>query len=93
MKPVGTLLRPSNERPSMLSARTTCWSGSRAKTGAPGVGVKAFFLKKLPDNLHDRDGFAFRLVPRALDEIFGEDGWESYKHETNNTTWVRAVDS
>lgn len=65
----------------------------KSKDGRPWGGVKAFFLRNLPENLHDRDGFAYRLVPRALDEIFGEHGWESYKHETNRTTWVRAVDS
>ena len=65
----------------------------KSEDGRPWGGVKAFFLKKLPDNLHDRDGFAFRLVPRALDEIFGEDGWESYKNEKTGHTWVREVDS
>ena len=54
--------------------------------------IKAFFLDKLPEHLHDRDQFAYRLVPAALDEIFGEKGWQSYKHETNDTTWARAID-
>ena len=61
--------------------------------GAPWGGIKAFFLERLPQHLHDADRFAFDLVRPALDEAFGEKGWQSYKHETNNTTWVRAVDT
>ena len=60
--------------------------------GAAWGSIKAFFLDRLPEHLHDRDQFAYRLVPASLDEIFGEKGWQSYKHETNNTTWARAID-
>ena len=61
--------------------------------GAPWGGIKAFFLERLPQHLHDPGQFAFDLVRPALDGTFGEKGWQSYKHDTNNTTWVRAVNT
>ena len=56
-------------------------------------GIKAFFVKLLPKDLEDRDTFAFRLVPKALNEIFGAQGasWESFKNEKTGKTWCRAI--
>jgi len=67
----------------------------KSDRGRPWGGIKAFFLERLPEHLHDRDQFAFRLVLVALNEIFGDEneGWESYQNEKTGKRWVRAIDS
>ena len=39
----------------------------------------------LPEDLHDRGEFAYRLVPKVLEELFGpqNEGWEIYRSEEN----------
>lgn len=53
-------------------------------------GIKAFFMKCLPEHLDDRDNLAYRLVKKSMDEIFGEQNvkWESFKNP-NNVMYVR----
>ena len=65
----------------------------KSEKGRPWGEIRAFFLKKLPEGIDDRGQFAYHLVRTALDEIFGTEGWESYKNEKTGHTWVRAVDS
>ena len=52
--------------------------------------VKAFFLKHLSQHLDDRDQFAYRLVQKAMNNIFGaqNDGWETFKN-ASGTTYIR----
>jgi uncharacterized protein len=55
--------------------------------------VKAFFRERLPDTLEDRDSIAYRLVPKALNEIFGpqDEAWHSFRNvDRSNITYVRA---
>ncbi|NKC13422.1 MAG: DUF87 domain-containing protein [Gammaproteobacteria bacterium] len=61
-----------------------------APEGAPWGAVKAFFLKQLPQHLDDRDNFAFQLVRKAMDEIYGKRGygWETFK-SPSNATYIR----
>ena len=61
----------------------------RHGTGLQWRGVIAVLEKHLPDALDGRQDFAHQLVPRALNEIFGEDAWEAYRSE-RGTLYVRA---
>lgn len=58
--------------------------------GAPWGAIKAFLLERLPDNLDDRDGIAYRLVKKALTQVYGsqDDGWETHRPD-GGTTYVR----
>ena len=53
--------------------------------------LKAFVLKHLPKELDDRDTVAYHLVRKALDRLIGpqNQAWETYRHPTRNTTYVR----
>lgn len=53
--------------------------------------LKAFLLEHLPEELDDRDTIAYHLVRKALDRLVGPQNqdWESYRHPTRNTTYVR----
>jgi hypothetical protein len=54
--------------------------------------LKAFFLERLPRELDDRDGVAYRLVSKAMNEIFGEQGraWDTFSHPERGTTYIKA---
>ena len=53
--------------------------------------LKAFLSQNLPATLDDRDGLAYHLVPKALNEILGPQGsgWHTFKNE-QGTTYVKA---
>ena len=53
--------------------------------------LKAFLRDHLPEQLDDRETIAYHLVRKALDRLIGpqNQAWESYRHPTRNTTYVR----
>jgi hypothetical protein len=55
-------------------------------------GVVAEIEKHLPDVISEKNSFAYKLVPRALNEILGKDTWTTEKRPkkqgTGVTTWV-----
>ena len=59
--------------------------------GAAWGSIKAFFLEHLPEHLDDRDQLAYRLVKKAMDELFGvqDERWETFKNPSN-ITYIRA---
>jgi len=58
--------------------------------GYPYGGLKAKLREYLPATLDDRDEVAYHLVPKALDQIFGEQdkAWHSFRAPTG-ATWVK----
>jgi len=63
-----------------------------AGEGAPWGGIMTFFLESLPQ-LDDRGQFAYHLVPKALNDIFGQQDeyWETFKNPQTGKTWVRKM--
>ncbi len=59
--------------------------------GIPWGALNALFKEVLPEDLDDRDEVAYRLVPNAMEELYGaqDEGWETYTPEGRNTTWIR----
>lgn len=59
--------------------------------GVPWRGVLEAIKKHIPDTVEDRGRFAHNLVPRAMDEEFG-DSWDTEKRESKSgpgfTTWI-----
>jgi len=74
-----------------LRANPETLSKLKSKDGFPWRGVQEVLKNALPEQLDDRNQFAYNLVPKALDKIFGPQGqgWESYKHPSTGKTWVR----
>ena len=68
------------------------WKERVQTDGAAWGGLKAFFLEVLPDDLDDRDNMAYQLVPKALNQIFGQQntGWHTFKNSSTGTNWVKA---
>lgn len=66
----------------------------KSAEGAAWGTIKAFFLAKLPEQLDDRDRFAYQLVKRAMDTMFGEQNkaWDAYRNpEKKNVVYVRKL--
>jgi hypothetical protein len=63
----------------------------RSSSGTAWGSLKAFLISKLPENLEDRDNIAYHLVPKALDQIIGEQNvaWHTYRNEERKTTYIR----
>ena len=73
-----------------LRSDTQLMTKLEASDGAAWGSVKAFFMEHLPEHLDDRGTLAFRLVKKAMDEIFGtqDQAWESFKNPSG-TTYIR----
>ena len=69
-----------SEHPEMLRSKGMAWGT-----------LRAFFIEKLPEDLDDRGQIAFHLVSKALNDVFGQQGWETYTPEGRTTTWVRVI--
>ncbi|MCS6888927.1 ATP-binding protein [Chloroflexus sp.] len=59
--------------------------------GVPWYSVQQFLSEQLPDVLEDRRQFAYYLLPKAMDAVFGSRpaGWETFKHPETGKTWIR----
>ena len=68
------------------------WKGRVQTNGAAWGGLKAFFLDVLPNDLDGRDPIAYQLVPKALNQIFGDQGtgWHTFKNPESGANWVKA---
>jgi hypothetical protein len=62
--------------------------------GVPWRGVQERIKEELPEQLNDRNNIAYRLVPKALDAVFGEQhtAWKTEKRPSKSgegeTTWI-----
>ena len=59
--------------------------------GMPWYGVQQFLMDHLPEHLEDRRQFAYNLVPKAMNAVFGPQpaAWETFKNPTTGKTWIR----
>ncbi|HFD86665.1 MAG TPA: ATPase, partial [Gammaproteobacteria bacterium] len=59
--------------------------------GMPWYGVQQFLMDYLPEHLEDRRQFAYNLVPKAMNAVFGAQpaAWETFKNPTTGKTWIR----
>ncbi len=59
--------------------------------GTPWYGVQKFLIDHLPKHLEDKRQFAYNLVPKAMDAVFGpqREAWETFKNSKTEKTWIR----
>lgn len=59
--------------------------------GMPWYGVQQFLIDHLPEHLEDRRQFAYNLVSKAMNAIFGSQSqaWETFKNPATGKTWIR----
>ena len=62
------------------------------KQGMPWRGVQERLKEELPRELVELDDIAYRLVPKAMNAVFGRHGWRTEKRPsksgTGSTTWI-----
>lgn len=49
--------------------------------------IKAFFGAHIPEHLDDRDNIAYRLVQKAMNQLYGQQNqdWETFRNSSNKT--------
>ena len=72
-----------------LRADVEMLAALRTETGKPWGALNKFFANVLPSELDNVAKVAFNLVPKAMNELFGHGGWETYKSE-RGTTYIRS---
>jgi hypothetical protein len=62
-----------------------------AANGMPWYGVQQFLIDHLPEHLEDRRQFAYNLLPKAMNAVFGPKptAWETFKNPTTGKLWIR----
>ena len=62
------------------------------RAGIPWMRIQSRLAECVPDAIADRKDFAFKLMPRALDETFGKGRWAKEKRPKKtglgDATWV-----
>lgn len=59
--------------------------------GCPWGEINALIRNRLPDDVHEPDDEAFRLVIASMNTIFGRRGWETHKPNGARGSWIRVV--
>jgi hypothetical protein len=59
--------------------------------GMPWFGVQQFLMGHLPEHLEDRRQFAYNLVSKAMNAVFGSQpaAWETFKNPATGKTWIK----
>jgi hypothetical protein len=59
--------------------------------GMPWYAVQQFLIDHLPEQLEDRRQFAYNLVLKAMNDVFGPrpEAWETFKNPDTGKTWIR----
>lgn len=59
--------------------------------GMPWYGIQQFLIDHLPEHLEDRRQFAYNLVSKAMNAVFGlqPEAWDTFKNPTTGKTWIR----
>jgi len=62
-----------------------------AANGIPWYRVQQFLIDHLPEYLEDRRQFAYNLVSKAMNAVFGPQrvAWDTFKNPTTRKTWIR----
>jgi len=62
-----------------------------SQNGMPWYGVQQFLIDRLPEHLEDRRQFAYNLVSKAMNALFGPQptAWEIFKNPSTGKTWIR----
>lgn len=57
--------------------------------GMPWFGIQKFLMDNLPKELENHQDFAYNLMPEALNSVFGNGAWDTFKHPDTGKTWVK----
>ena len=95
-EPVDIMANIGRQAIEALKADTSLVEKIESPEGIAWGSLKAFFLNQIPEQLDNRNEFAFQLVKKALTELYGprDQGWEQYSRPkktdpTKNTSYVR----
>jgi hypothetical protein len=90
-EPIDVMANIERQMFEALRAEGKLTSKIESEEGVAWGAIRAFFAERLPPHLDDRSQLAYQLVRKAMTHLYGaqEQGWESYKHSSRNTAYVR----
>jgi hypothetical protein len=90
-EPVDVMSNIEKQMFAALRSETKLTSKIESSEGAAWGAIRAFFVERLPTHLDDRGQLAYQLVKKAMTDLYGiqDQAWESYKHPSKNTAYVR----
>lgn len=59
--------------------------------GVPWYHIQNFLIEHLPEHLEDRRQFAYNLVSKTMNAVFGlqPEKWDTFKNPTTGKTWIK----
>jgi hypothetical protein len=60
----------------------------KSQNGMPWYGIQQFLIDNLPEYLEDRRQFAYNLVPKAMNKVFGPEEWQTFRNPSTGKMWV-----
>jgi hypothetical protein len=62
-----------------------------ADASVDGGFFNGLLIDHLPEHLEDRRQFAYNLMPKAMNAVFGPQptAWETFKNPSTRATWIR----
>ena len=86
-EPVDVMANIEQQAIDALRVDTKLISRIDSNDGAAWGSMKAFLFEHLPAHLDDRDHFAYLLVKKAMDQIYGpqDQYWETFKNPAGKT--------
>ena len=90
-EPVDIMANIEQQAIEALRGNTDIKQKLESSNGIPWYRVQQFLMDCLPELLADRRQFAYNLVSRAMNAVFGpQPAWETFKNPTTGKTWIRA---
>jgi hypothetical protein len=90
-EPVDVMANIEQQMFEALRSETKLTTKIESQEGVAWGAIRAFFVERLPPHLDDKSQLAYQLVRKAMTHLYGtqDQGWESYRHPTKNTAYVR----
>lgn len=90
-EPVDVMANIEQRAIEALRGNTEIKQKLESANGMPWYGVQQFLINHLPEQIEDRRQFAYNLVSKAMNTVFGPQpaAWETFKNPTTGKTWIR----
>ena len=91
-EPVDVIANIEQEAIRALSENVHIMQRLRSENGLPWYRLQKFLFGYLPEHLEDRHQFAYNLVPKVMNAVFGPRprAWETFRNQKTGKTWIRA---
>lgn len=87
-EPVDVMATIERQAIEALRSNTDIRQKVESPDGIPWYGVQIYIMDNLPEHLEDRRQFAYNLVSKVMNAVYGP-SWETFKNPRTGKTWIR----